>query len=78
MTFSPGCQLAGVVIYSLSAGVPRVEALLRPYRRRRAHLVLVAELERVDDTEQLGEVTPRRRGVGDGQADLLGGVDWRG
>jgi hypothetical protein len=37
--------------------------------------VLVAELEGVDDPQDLGKVSAGRRRVGEGQSDLLGGVD---
>ena len=42
---------------------------------RRGHLVAVGQLERVDDAEDLVEVATGARRVGDGQADLVVGVD---
>jgi hypothetical protein len=45
-----------------------------PVRRGR-DLVLVADLERVDDADDLVELAPGRGGVGQGETDLLLRVD---
>ena len=65
-------QLVGL---GLLDAVGNDDVLARDPVNGRGHLVLVAELQRVDDAQHLGGVAARRGRVGQDGADLLGRVD---